>query len=444
MTRKQTKKPVNWNAPQTKKEKKSRARLLAQGDGAATTAKVRRRRDRQPSYKNPIVAGAYQQANNDVRSSILPAMRNLQVRDRPGSNVNRGERLGPEMLLRPRYLDYLKSISDPFGIQGVRSVVNYNPVPSLVTSTARLIATEQLTIAAGTGGGFVLGPGHGGVTGGTANAPNMDGPSYHAQCQNIGTAPQVCTVGPMPVGATVNIMGFKYTGTGLFVMPAGTNVASVTGIVPQIALPYVSQVSSGAHSRWKCVSMGIRITCTTIEASRSSTIISIQPNQRGYALGGLDVRALALNPSYHLGSEAFENTLELPWLPRLEDCAYWHTSTLTAQNTFEWAGMIVHIPNDTAISQTYMVELVQNYELAGEYLLAVGDESIHQPLDKGNFEPALNVLRLGATSAKGLPEVAATVAANAVGHPRVKSFLSKAAGHIGAAALAGLTNMIGN
>jgi len=432
MTRKQSKKPTNKSA---NKAEKPRRRQQSNGKPAAVGAMTRHR---EPSTKNPIVRGVYNQINRDVKNSVLPNMRGSV-----GSNINRGERPGPEMFLRPAYADYVRSLAKPFDTQGIRAVVNYNPVPSLVTSTARMVCTQGLAVGAGLSGGFIVSPGHGGVVNNGSNTPAMDGPSYHSQCQNVGSIPTVMTVGPMDLPGNVGIMGLTYSGTPLWQLPNGSNSALVSGLAPQVKLPYITQLSSGAHSRWKLVSAGIRITCTTVENSRSSTMITVQPNQRGFNLNNVDVRLLSINPSFRLSTGAFEGTEEISWLPRLEDCAFWHTASITAQNSFEWAGLIVHIPNDTASTQTYVAEIVQNYELAGEYLLAVGDESIHLPAEKSNFEPALNVLRLGSSSAKGLPEVAASVAASAIGHPRMRELASAAAGHLGAAAVKGLIGLMG-
>jgi hypothetical protein len=189
------------------------------------------------------------------------------------------------------------------------------------------------------------------------------------------------------------------------------------------------------------VSAGIRIANTTIESQRSSFIVTVQPNQRGYLLGGVSVPQLSINPSYRVTTKAFESVLEVSWMPRLEDMAYWHTATLTAQNSFEWAGLIVAIDNSSGFSQTYSAETVFNYELAGEFLLSVGDESVHLPAEKAVVEPALNVLRLGEPDSSSLLHTASIVAAQAASHPMAARLGQAIMGKLSEGASAAVANM---
>jgi len=325
-------------------------------------------------------------------------------------------------LLRGATQAYLEALAKPFDCLNARSSVNYNPVPSLFITPGRTTATTDLAVNAGQSSGLILAPGHGGVYGIAAGGGlgPMDGNSYHSQLQNIGVTPTLYSIGPMAVSGVAGHMGgFTYTSTasGLNTLPTGSNIAGVVPLAYDVLLPYSSTVGGGSHSRWKLVSAGIRITNTTVLANRESEIVIVQPQLRSNVVTGAAIQSMANNPSYSFTTKAFDKVLEIPWIPRVEDMAFWHTATTTvAQNSYEWAGLIVHIPNPTAVTQNYHFEVVWNWELAGESLLAVSAPASHSPADKQILEPAMAIVR---ASDSYNPAVALPRVANALNEVRV-------------------------
>jgi len=109
------------------------------------------------------------------------------------------------------------------------------------------------------------------------------------------------------------------------------------------------------------------------------------------------------------------NTQLVAWVPRTQDLAFHHTITQDSgarvNNTeCEGSGIKVFF-NAPADPQTYTLQIVYIWELAGSLLQSVGTPSIMQPADKNVIEPVLSMLTNTKATASSAVALATNVAA---------------------------------
>lgn len=298
---------------------------------------------------------------------------------------------------------YFRTLADPWKNTGVRCPVNYNPVPSFVTQFARTTCTRtQVSVAFGTSSNINLFPGHSMMYSGTAAGSNsiadsipitdFDEVAYHSPVQNIGGGAYIA--GPM--NAVVDSGTSTVTGVAGFITSgltpgyvSNTSAAS-TALEWDQVLPYISNPSSG-HSRWKLVSMGIRIENVTPELARGGSIQSYQPVNNVNQITG-PIQSYAQIPTYKDWGTA---GCEITWIPRMRDVAYWHlTGALISGGTLSprYIGVIPGIsislsaPSGAPNSQSYDFQIVCNWELAGNLFAPIGTPGPHMPETKSVVE----------------------------------------------------------
>ncbi len=312
-------------------------------------------------------------------------------------------------IMNQRLASYFRQLADPWSNQGIKCPVNYNPVPSFMTTSAHTTATlNNVKVAASACTQIVLFPGHGYGT----TADVMDGVSYHASPQNIGGAS--IPIGPVMIGASNPAIGFYIPDT--FGMAIGVDVSnsSTAGTLPitwDTPLPYVGQSGNGGHTRWKLLSMGIEILNTTPITNRGGQIVHVMPNSNVIATG-LRTTDYAAQPTYTITDAPNDKPYKLSWIPRTEDLAYWHSETGTANASVCVPAIIVFLDAPTT-AQTYSVEVVCNWELSGHNLAAVSGATLHQPADKNVVEPTISALNFTKQDASSALEVAKVVATHA-------------------------------
>lgn len=307
-----------------------------------------------------------------------------------------------KILLHPHLAEYFGSLSDPWRVTGVRCPVNYNPVPSFVTQYARTTSVvAQHPVAANQSQTLILWPGHSNmfaadVQGAAlSNVPmaDLDEVAYHSNYIQMGGSTYV--VGPMSsidaAGASrVPIIGVLVNQLGVSGQVGGPLTAASSPLGYGQALPYIADVRVSGHSRWKLVSMGLVIKNTTPELNRGGALITFQPinNNTSTDVAGAIGNYMNLPSWKDHGSEG----VKLTWIPRMRDLAFWHgTSALNLVGAAPMttlpgvAGMVVNFQTPTT-AQTYDIEVVCNWELAGNLFLPVGTPALHMPEAKSIVE----------------------------------------------------------
>lgn len=329
--------------------------------------------------------------------------------------------------LTSRLQQYVDSLANPWAGTGSRNPINYNPVPTMMTSCATTTNTAtDLVVAASTTAELSLLPGHGQQSALVA----MDGVAYHAQLQTIGTsAPTTYTIGPVAILDGTNSITYPpcnsvlTTGLALGNYATSSNTASSTPINQanyDQFLPYSGILANGNHTRWKLVSMGVRIICTTALDFRGGDLTYVQPSQNynpAVVSGSFPQTQFADYPSYTVSQAAMMGELKISWIPKPEDCAFWHTTSLavgsipqdTANGALSDVAIRIWFNNTTANPQTFSIQVVYNWEMGGTNLVTLASPKALQPADKNVIEPMLEVMRFSSKSASSSPGIAKAV-----------------------------------
>lgn len=352
-----------------------------------------------------------------ITGSVVPVKRPAPVSRKAAKKAvarNQNQQVSEKRLASPapevlnnRLASYFRQLADPWSCQGIKCPVNYNPVPSFMTTPAHLTATlNGITAKAGYSTQLVLFPGHGYGT----TADVMDGVSYHANAQNIGGTN--LPIGPVYVGANPAI-GFYTPSTAPLTVGTDMTSSAAAGNVPILwdnALPYTGSVGNGNHTRWKLLSMGIMIENTTPVSNRGGQIVHVMPNTNIIASGSRTVD-YAAQPTYTITDAPNDGPYRLSWIPRAEDLAFWHSET--SNNSSVCVPAIVVFFDAPTLDQTYNVEIVTNWELSGHNLAAVSGATLHQPADRNIVEPTISALNFTKNDAKSALDVAKAVAIHA-------------------------------
>lgn len=310
--------------------------------------------------------------------------------------------------------NYLKTLGDPFKCPATKSPVNYNPVPSIISSVATTSHLMDFTVAAGMARELVLFPGHNMLILDDDARDNMDAVSYHASYLNVaGTSYNVGPIGTNTVALnTIGVLGLDTSPTAYVPL----NNTSTVGILPipnATPLPYTGFEGKGSHSRWKLNSMGLRIVNTTPELYRGGNVQTVQPTSQGVPAAFSN---LALNPTFKIWDTV--KPIQVSWIPRLQDLAYWHTdSTSTGAATVltSEAALRALFIAPGSITQSYQIEVICHWELAGTNLLAIGSPSIHMPADRNVVEPVVEVHANSGPSMSGALQTAKSVIVKQIG-----------------------------
>ena len=110
------------------------------------------------------------------------------------------------------------------------------------------------------------------------------------------------------------------------------------------------------------------------------------------------------------------------------------------------AGWFIWLNNNSAVTQTYRLEILCLWEMAGANLAAIASPTVLQPADKNIIEPTLDVMKFTGPGAGDASRIGAAVAAGvsplvSEGVSAVKTLagsMAKSAMGLGAAALFGL------
>lgn len=371
-----------------------------------------------------------------AHQAVLPPMRPTGKASGTAKNEKKGKKASPPHLKAPlsrpklkgRLQCYLDLLARPFDAEICKSPINYNPVPSFMTSVARLTSTvEALNVPIQATAQVAFWPGHNL----NSDSDAMDGVAYHARLQSLSGV--TYSIGPVaqasgaPGGATNGAINNN------IVLGGATPAVGTAGlpIAYDQGLPYIAALGSGDHTRWKLLALGIRIQNTTPIVSRAGDVVSVQltntVNLANFALQ----REFAKYPTFNVTTKANTGTYEVSWIPNPTDMAFWHSVTATESPVaalLEDAGLILWFNNPSNIVQTYKFEVVYHWELAGDSLVSVSSPSVLQPLDKGIVEPTLDVLKFTSHTAASAPSIAQRVASG------IDPFVSGATKLVGAAA----------
>lgn len=348
--------------------------------------------------------------SKEASQVVLP----LMGQGRPGeTNKARLKDLKRGPSLVPRLERWLKLLARPFATPICKCPINYNPVPSFMTSLARTTVTNaNLVVTAGQCSQYAIFGGHG-LSSETAS---MDGVAYHARQQTIGAATNY-SIGPMGLtGLTTPAIGVHSYGLAVGAARANGNTVQDLPLTYDVALPYLATASESGHSRWKLIAMGARFENMTAMNYRAGNIVTVQPSNKGsFGVDPTNQATQASNPSFTISEDANSGTFEVSWIPRPEDLGFWHTLSGTeegATGALNHAGLFIWINNPSSGDQQYEVQFVFHWELAGSYLNAVSSPSIHQPADKNVVEPVIDLARFTSSGAQHAVEFAKHVAGN--------------------------------
>jgi len=313
---------------------------------------------------------------------------------------------------------YMRTLAKPFEVFGVRCPVNYNPAPTYVTHMTRLTASNfNLVVAGNSTTQFILGPGS------NAQVNTISVPLTHtvSSIGAVGVAGFLIN-GPMNSAANPSGPGCQSSGLALGSVQATTNTAATIGLVWDNNLPYLT-VDAGANvtnrTRWKLVSMGVRIRNETPELSRAGVVITVQPTYTPgpwVAAGLSSQQAFERFPSFKdhgTGSDL----IEVSWIPRIINMTYCEHTAAVSNNITESAGIVIFINNPVvATPQNYSMEVVCNWEIGGSDFIMMGQPSVHQPMDRAVVEPTMSVLTNSTHTAAEAHAVAAQVSKTVSSH----------------------------
>lgn len=354
---------------------------------------------------------------------------------------------------RSLLLEWANAIARPFENRGAICPVNFNPTPSLMMTTATTTFNNMSSaVAANSTNQWIFYPGHGPIVPSTAPgtdfsiSTSMDGTAYHAVGMvgvNGGTHAHVGPINLVTQGGTSITAGCGFLTPGLAV--GGCSNSTTGSYVAQWdeGLPYVygggGQLQEGAHMRWQCVSAAVRIVNQTPEISRGGNVTSVQfVNTAGVVRStGEDATLqghLEHNPSFKLLGIC-DDVTEVVWIPRVNDLAYWHSivppsNVSTSKNALtqkhSGAGFAIFFNNPTDSVQTYAIQVIYNWMLAGNYLAAVSSPAAAEPILRSPVEQTIVHLQNSSSTAAHAPIVAAAATTSANESEGMMSKLARA------------------
>jgi len=325
---------------------------------------------------------------------------------------------------------WAEALGNPFDAAGAICPVNFNPAPSLMNTTIRMTHSYlSNAVSSGNCSQITVFPGHGRPvpqlqnpsSGGVGQwiGSSMDAVAYHAsEYTGLAIGGQPCHIGPCN---TASSGGVQFTGTCVLYNTVAAG-AVTNGVANGSALgswdspcPFAGPFVG--HLRWQLVSCGFRIYNTTPQLNRGGNIVTVQlVNANGFAnpdgSPATNQSTLENNPSFKIHGDGGDG-VEISWIPRLQDLSYWHSlvsSGASAANLsatdFSGAGMGIFLNNPTANTQTYVIQSVFNFMLAGQSIQTVSSPSVVEPVLRAPIEQTVVHLANTTSSAKVAPIVA--------------------------------------
>lgn len=329
----------------------------------------------------------------------------------PGLKQSKGK-------LRDRLSNWLESLADPFTSEPQKCPVNFNPMPTLQTTTMRTTVTSKVAIPATNNYQLCLFPGHTRLV----DNDEMDGPSYHQNWQIVGA--NFYPVGPMRyadagavvrspiIGVASHANGAGYGGQiGPNSVNIDTSVASANyssnPLFYDVAVPFTGSPKDGFHTRFKLTALSIRFLNESPELNRGGTFYSVQPlNSVAFSA----INQYALYPTFHDHGICDEKEGRVSWIPRVQDLAFYHPGASTSYtNSVSDAGIIVWFVNNTGFVQNISFEIVCHWEVGGQNLQTMSTSAVQMPSDNNIVSPTLSYLQQASHTATPAPRVAEVV-----------------------------------
>lgn len=241
-----------------------------------------------------------------------------------------------------------------------------NVAPSAVSLTATTVARFTSSPAASSANQIVWFPGH--LTNSGGMHPSFTTSNY-AEVNVTGVPTQYVSgpvqVGSVPALAAVHTVGITVGGSS---GSASTSLLTNAG-VSGVATPVLWDSSTGlsapvATDYWhRPVSCSIRITNTTPAGNVSGSVTTVVPGATFDVVAATPAQeAWAIFPTYNINDAA--GTVEVVWVPRATDLGYWGYAGSGLNSNLRDAGIIIWL-NSASTSQSYTVEIVCNWEIAG-------------------------------------------------------------------------------
>lgn len=338
--------------------------------------------------------------------------------------------------LRGRLSDWLEALANPFNSDPQKCPVNFNPMPTLQTTTMRTTWTSKLVVGASNNVQIALFPGHTVLV----DTDEIDGPSFHQNWQAVGTSyfpvgpmqyPDASAVNRRPIGGVIsgitNAGGGGGGTIGTNSVCTDTSVSSATysnaSLFYDVDVPFVGSSKNGYHTRYKLTAMEVRFSNETPEVNRGGSFYSVQPlNTVSFS----SINQYALYPTFHDHGICDEREGRVSWIPRVQDLAFYHPSASTSYAIgVQTAGIMLWFVNTTGYIQNLSFEAVFHWEVGGQNLQTMSTSAVQMPSDQNIVAPTLSFLQQGSHTATPAPRVAETVATAA--SPWADSALGKAA-----------------
>lgn len=339
--------------------------------------------------------------------------------------------------LRGRLSNWLEALADPFSSDPQKCPVNFNPMPTLQTTTMRTTSTTKVVVSSLNNFQLCLYPGH------TlpVDADEIDGPSYHHNWQIIGSL--VKPVGPMryldaasnsqdPVGGVYSYITNSAGGGGGGIMSNSVCTDTSVSTAPytnlpvyyDTAVPFTGLAKNGYHTRYKLTAMEVRFLNETVEVNRGGTFYTVQPLN---TIAFSSINQYAIYPTFRDHGLCDTREGRVSWIPRVQDLSFWHpgASNVAATNSVTNAGILLWFVNSTAFTQNLAVEVVYHWEVGGSNLQTMSTSAVQMPSDANVVSPTISFLQQGSHTAAPAPRVAETVAT--ASSPWADSALGKAA-----------------
>lgn len=376
--------------PKTKKSAKAKPTTQEQAYDESQRARARQQQ---------ASARRQRDAANSVRRDLLREEKHL-------TKDNLNAMLG----IHPCTDSFLKQLSDPFNHSGAKNPAPNNVVPTVRSFTATTTANFEMGVGTNTSQ-MVFYPGH---TFPEATDP-LDSMAAHSRGQQVGpvTGTEKWVIGPLP-GTTdpraTCILGKE--AVTLNTVATDTSVAGFTAIPWDNAIGMTALEGASGHTRWTCTGFGVRIWNETPEAERAGSVTYAQPNFSFAPASGGTQKEYAKFPTYEVTTRAnTDDGLEIVWIPKPQDLAFWHSHTTSYSNGISDAALVVFLNNRSTNAQNYRVEAVYHWQIAGESVNQLSSEDVLIPQAKNVLQPAVSIAAAHANSGSAIHSAARHVAA---------------------------------
>lgn len=260
-----------------------------------------------------------------------------------------------------RVKDYLLSLAHPRMYRGVRSPNSLNVAPTTSTLTATTVARQQFVVQAGTSDQVVWFPGH--------TLDSAGGHPHYAisRYQSVTAALTAFTPGPVTVGGGTSLSFVHSDNVGANLAATSTAVAGATAYTWDTVLPITAPPTNLNDLWWRAVSCSLMVTNVTSAMNISGSVVSVVPGVPTDFMSAatVDQEQFSIFPTYTIHDAG--GSREIVWVPRTSDLGYWGMSAngvATKTGDTRDAGIWLWM-NAGAADQTFIVELVVNWEIGG-------------------------------------------------------------------------------